>query len=272
MNLWGAGLDARPGKVPERAGFKKGFGVVARVGIDGRKQLAALLFEPGMRPDIEALSRVAATGRYSLSMRPDPAHGWVELFRDGLTFDLAGLAPSPPVAAPAIQHRYGLGEGLQESGLEALGLLPGPHLAGAEGLLPVVRVAAELLIELSTLPGVAGIAWLAAENLVAPEWFERSVKGWLDNGPFAAFALVSLARQDDLIVSQGLKLLTGQEFTLAAAPGTELTGAAMGTAVRLLDWLVAHGKLSQNRVVELVGTGPVELIIKDKSGIAARCS
>ena len=49
---------------------------------------------------------------------------WLELLRDGLTFDLRGLAPGPCPGVPPITHRFafapGGGDGASEDALEAL--------------------------------------------------------------------------------------------------------------------------------------------------------
>jgi hypothetical protein len=245
--------------------------VVALAGNDGRKQLAALLFEPGRRPDSAALADLAAKGGITVSMQPDPAQGWAELLRDGLTFDIAGLAPAAPAAAPCVRHRYGLPPDHGADGFEAVSLTPGPHLAGAEHLLPVVRVATALLLELAALPGLAAISWLPAHNLLSPEWFGKSARGWLADGPFAAFALTSLAKTGTGgVASEGLRFLIGQEFRLmtegAAAPASE-----MAIAIRLLDWLVAHGRVDAPREVVLAGVGAVWLDVLPEGEIVARC-
>lgn len=246
--------------------------MVARAGNDGRKQLAALLFDPGRRPDSAALAALAAKGGFTVSMQPDPAKGWAELLRDGLTFDLAGLAPASAAPPPEVHHRYGMAADVAADGFEALSLTPGPHLAGAEHLLPVVRVAAALLLELAALPGLAAISWVPARNLLSPEWFEKSARGWLEDGPFAAFALASLAKAEDgSVASEGLRFLIGQEFRLATSGVLPLPAPDMVIAIRLLDWLVAHGRLDAPREIELVGVGAVSLKVQPGGEIVARC-
>lgn len=248
--------------------------MVAREGNDGRVQLAALLFEPGRRPDVDALAALvrtgAGTGGFSISMQPERSAGWAELLRDGLTFDIAGLAGAGCAPLPDAEHRYGLEPAFVPTRYEAVSLTPGPHLAGAEHLLPVVRVATALLLELAALPGLAAISWLPAANLVSPEWFAKSARGWLDDGPFAAFALTSLIKcPDGAIASQGLRFLIGQEFRLEGGGG----GAApdVATAIRLLDWLVAHGRLDGPREAILAGGCNVQLSVSPGREIVARC-
>lgn len=244
--------------------------MVAGEGNDGRVQLASLLFESGRRPDIDAIAALTDKSGFSISMRPDPSAGWAELLRDGLTFDIAGLAGASSAALPETRHRYGIAPGFAIESLEAVSLTPGPHLAGAEHLLPVVRVATALVLELAALPGLAAISWLPAANLLSPESFARSARGWVEGGPFAAFALASLTKlPGGIIASQGLRFLIGQEFRLE--PGAGGQAPEISTAIRLLDWLVAHGRVDAPRDVALAGVGPVHLAPDSQKGLVARC-
>jgi len=233
----------------------------------GRRQLAALLFEPGKRPGPEALAALAAKGGYTVTLQEA---GWAELLRDGLTFDLEGMAPGPARDHLNVRHRYGLPTDFDVSGLEAVSLTPGPHLAGAEHLLPVVRVATALLLELAALPGLAAISWVPAANLLSPEWFGRAAGAWLEGGPFPAFGLASLAAcSDGGVRSEGLRFLAGREFRVDRAARQPMPPIAI--AVRLLDWLVAHGTLEAPCEVELAGVGPVWLDLDPDGTISARC-
>jgi hypothetical protein len=245
--------------------------VVAEAGKDGRAPLAALWFAPGTRPALDALVSAAEKGGFSISHLPHAAGGPVELLRDGLTFDLSGLAPQDAEAAPPPRHRIGLGPAADLTGCEILTLRPGTHIAAAAHLLPVVRVAGALLLELAQLPGVIAVSWRPAANAVSPEWFAKAVGAWLGGGPFAAFAMASLARAGSGVRSEGLAFLTGQELQLEL-PGEGSAGAAeMGVAVRLLDWLVAHGKVQDAREIELVGAGRYTLAPGPTGEVIARC-
>lgn len=222
-------------------------------------QLACIVFRAGERPDADAVARLAqATDEFSIV--PDSGgDGWVELLRDGLTFDLVGLAPGAGAVIESMPRRYGLPETAAGAGFEALALRLGPHLAGAERLLPVVRTVAGVAMELSGLPGVEAVGWLPSHSLCNPAWFRAGVSAWLDGGPFPSLALSGLERAEDgMLHSHGLAFLTGQEFALA--PGCETSPQDDGhTAIRLTDWLVANGSVTETCEVELVGIGPVRL-------------
>lgn len=245
--------------------------MVAEAGKDGRAPLAALLFAPGTRPALDVVQGLADQGCFSISHLPREAGDPVELLRDGLTFDLGGLAPGVAEGGSPLRHRIGVDPAVDLARCEILTLRPGTHIAAAAHLLPVVRVAGSLLLELAGMPGVAAISWCPAANAVSPEWFGKSVRAWLGGGPFAAFAMASLARDGSTVKSEGLAFLTGQELRLEL-PGTGSAGAAeMSVAVRLLDWLVAHGKVDGPREVELAGAGAYTLAPGAPGEVVARC-
>ncbi|MDL2351432.1 MAG: hypothetical protein QFC78_01135 [Pseudomonadota bacterium] len=202
----------------------------------------SLVFAEGRRPDVAAVQSLAngeAAGagaiRFAVSHAPDPAEGWIEILSCGLTFDCAGLAPAQPVPTPDGGALLGLEK--QPLG-EAISLSPGPHLADAMGMLPVVRVLAGLGAQLAALPGAAAVIWNPARCWMPPAYFGKVVGNWLANGPFPALGLTSLERESDgAIVSVGLALLTGQE--LRFLPDPKLVPADIARiAVRLIHALI----------------------------------
>lgn len=218
---------------------RSGNGVLSGPGENDRAtRLASLLVDADARPDAVALERLAQTGAFAVASLAGDGMEWIELLRDGLTFDLDGLAPGPAAAVPAISNWYGLEP---EPGLAAMTLSVGPHLAGAAHLLPVVRVAASLLGALAALPGVRGIAWLPASNATRRDWFATAADAWEKGGPFPALALSALERDDrGGLNSRGLAFLIGAEFRLTGCADLAPDAAAR-IAIRLSDWLVAHG-------------------------------
>lgn len=234
--------------------------------------LAALLYEPGGVPGIEGLMAEALRGKgFSVTHAAPASEGWAEILRDGLTFDLRGLAAGS--ALQNVDSAYLLG--VQRTTIEgcvALTLSPGPHLAGAEQLLPVIRVAAGLLLELARIESPKAICWNPAKNAVSPELFARAISPWLDGGPFPALALAALQRiGDGSISSTGLKFLIGQEFQLISHDEAR-TDHLTRVAIRLIDWLVAHGPVSKPVEANLAGTGAVFLEAQDGTRIVARCA
>jgi hypothetical protein len=227
----------------------------------GCEPLAALLFETAARPDAQSLAGLAAqSGEFSLvegGVAGAP-FGCTELLCEGLTFDLGGLAPREACQAPDYAHVVALPQDFDAAGLAALTFAPGPHLAGAQHLLPVVRVAAGLVLKLAPLAGLRAIIWHPARTIMSPAWFAESIGIWLAGGPFPAMALTALIRRERGFDSEGLAFLVGQEFSLQAKGDTPSREDSR-IAVRLTDWLVAHGRVDAACEVVLSGAGAVWL-------------
>lgn len=233
--------------------------------------LAALLYRAEALPALADVLNGSKRGfGYSVSHAPDASEGWVELLASGLTFDLHGLKDGPSAPASPIATTIGLSQ--PDIGeMRWLTLAPGPHLAGAGGLLPVIRVAAMLLIELAEMSQAEGISWIPAHLVLKPGLFGQAVLPWLEGGPFPAPAFVAMHRLDDgSMASRGLNLLMGQEFILQPGKSEDASLLAR-TAVRLVDWLVAHGPVLQPTRAILAGTGAVSLEAQFGSPILARC-
>jgi hypothetical protein len=141
-----------------------------------------------------------------------------------------------------VVHRYGHPADADDRG-EAIALAPGPHLAAGRHLPPVVRGAVAIASDLAMLDGVAYVAWHPARCAVAADPFVRSVRAWLDGGAFPALGLTALyAEPDGKMWSEGLSLFIGQELCLERVNGSTSDHAKL--ALRLIDRLVAHGKLT----------------------------
>ena len=208
----------------------------------------SLVFAEGQRPDgaaLRALTAARPRGRgavpFSISHAPDPGLGWVELLADGLTFDCAGLAPTAAAPLPAGGALLGLER--QPEG-EVITLSPGPHLADAMGMLPVVRTLAAIGAQLASLPGANAVIWNPARCWMPTGYFRKVIEGWLAGGPFPALGLTSLERKaDGSIVSVGLALMTGQE--LRFLPDAKLVAADIARiAVRLIHALIESEPLT----------------------------
>lgn len=217
-------------------------------GLDAAPRLC-LIFAPGARPDLAALEALASApvrdrrAAFAITHRsPDAA--WAELLLHGLTFDCTGLAPGASDAQPPAGPPVGLRS--MPAG-EVVSLAPGPHLTGGSGLVPVLRVLAELGAQLAALPDVLAVSWTPAGSWVAPDLFRRAVADWLGGGAFPGLVLTALEREaNGAMVSRGLRLLTGQE--LRFEPDKRLPAAATARlAVRLIHELVQSGPLQQER-------------------------
>ncbi|MEP7222763.1 MAG: hypothetical protein ABI673_08875 [Novosphingobium sp.] len=204
-----------------------------------------LVFAPGQRPDASAVVRVAAmpaeNTAFSVSFQPKEAEGWLELLAMGLTYDLTGLSPRTQAPALPAEHLFGLDRSVLEPRPEAMRIVPGPHLASAGALIPVVRVLAGLGAELARLPGLRAVGWETARSLMAPAYFMSVVRAWLSGGVFPALGLTSLVRSDgDVMTSKGLSLFTGYEAEIAAVEG-ETPQETARLAARIIHALVQSG-------------------------------
>lgn len=230
----------------------------------GSSAAVSLLFAGGCRPTALAVRELAEKDHtFAVSFDPsDRAQrggapdeqvepGWIELLDSGLTFDLVGLAPGVPAADPP--HRRGVGLNLDSSEtLEAVTLIPGPHLSRVEGITPIVRMLALLGAKLAGLDGTRAIAWHAAGCWSEPNIYRDAVTRWADGGVFPGLTLASLVRSPDGgMHSEGLALFTGQEVRLDMSLVGEPVSAAK-LAVRVMDMLVDRGRIDTRETI----TGP----------------
>ena len=230
------------------------------------------MFAAGSRPcesDVERALAAEATKAPSgvITHRPGAAEGWVEILASGLAFDLTGLSPGKAAQVPCPSHHLGFAERPDRGTLEAVSLVPGHHLAGAEAMVPVVRVMAGLVASLSLGLRAQAVAWHPARTCMEPAFFARIVRDWLAGGPFPALGLTAVEPNAvGGVGSSGLSFFTGQELMLEGKPG-ESRVDAVKLAVRLIDFLVRHGRLEQRMEV----SGPDgEMLVAEPSADAKR--
>ncbi len=234
---------------------------VRDIGLDGMMAAASLLFIAGKRPNRAALRELSGRDRsFAVSLEPDLPPGpdpsgrgdWVELVMHGLTFDLTGLAPREPAAPPEARHLFGLPQNFAQGSVEAITLVPGPHLAGGAQMLPVLRTHALLAARLAALPGVAAVVWHAARSASAPDFFRTNIERWIEGGAFPGLGLAALSpAEEGGLRSEGLALFTGQELQLDRGL-TEDRAEGARVALRLMHWLVENGALEEAETL----TGP----------------
>lgn len=209
----------------------------------------SLLFAPGSRPTAADVVRLAGaavpspcpTG-FAVSHRPEEPATWLELLASGLTFDLAGLAPGEAVPLDAPGTMIGMPRPASDQRFEPVELVPGPHLAGGEAILPIVRVHVALAARLTELPGVSAVAWHPARTWIEPGAFVRMVSAWLEGGAFPALGLTALSRSDGGgLITTGLAFFVGRELRME--PGlAENAAEAAKLAVRLIHHIVETGR------------------------------
>jgi hypothetical protein len=232
----------------------------------------SLLFAAGRRPDADSVRQLAEKqAGFSISLDPGAEHirgesapdefgqEWLELLANGLTFDLVGLAPGAPAEPPPCVHAYALAADVEPFGMEALTVRPGPHLAGGQTMLPVIRSLAWLAATLAQIEGVRAVAWHPARSWCGPDHFRQGVLRWIEGGVFPGLGLTALAvNPDGGMHSEGLALFTGQELRVEPElTGDKAAGAKM--ALRLLDYLVEAGRIDAPRLIDGPDGEPLRL-------------
>ena len=240
-----------------------------------------LLFPAGARPSAEAIERALEQPRVGdlpearepsqghkpsgyrriasrISSQRGRAEGWVEVLASGLTFDLAGLEPGPTRPQPDARHFFGLPRDTGGLVIEAIALSPGPHLAGAEAMLPVVRtmaaVASALALELEAL----AVCWEPAGSWMDVQYFSRVIGGWCAGGAFPALGLTGIERtHDGGVESDGLAFFVGQELRVESRR-SEAAADTVKLAARVIDHLVNNGAIFARE--SLIGPGGEALL------------
>lgn len=181
---------------------------------------------------------------------------WLELLRDGLTFDLRGLADGLPSPVPDIAHRFDLPAHIAVSDFEALAITPGPHLAGGERSMPVIKGMLGLARDLTQhFADLQAVFWQPSSSAIGRRFFESVTTAWLEGGAFPALGLTAFDEAaDGALQSVGLAFWIGQELRIEP-PLTVDKVAATRLGVRLINQLVIVGGLEESeRIIDPDGT------------------
>lgn len=245
-----------------------------------------MLFPPGERPTRAAILDFVSR-QHTVSLSHDPAadaaaglvvaqgehapvaeHGagaqnevWLELLREGLTFDLRGLADGPSCPLPAIAHRFDCSASAASSGLEALSITPGPHLAGGGRSMPVLRGMLALARDLTQhFAQLQAVYWPPSRSCIGRRYFESVITAWLDGGAFPALGLTAFDEMPDgALQSVGLGFWIGQELQIEP-PLTADKVAATRLGVRLINQLVIVG--GQNEDERIIAPDGTRLVMR----------
>ena len=227
------------------------------------------MFAQGKRPDRAAITAFVARQQITrISHDPfaedaPPAEAlwpgqqeWIELLRDGLTFDLSGLAPGPGSAFPVIENRFDLPAMPTPEAYEVLTLRPGPHLAAGGKSLPLIRTMLALACDMiRQFDDLAAVSWAPALSGIGRRFFESVTSAWLDGGAFPALGLTAfMETPDGALQSIGLAYWIGQELRIEPPLSADRVTATR-LAIRLVNHLVIVGGLSEDdRIVAPDGT------------------
>lgn len=197
------------------------------------------------------------------------AKHWVELLRDGLTYDLQGLAPGPACVCSQAVHRFDWPGTGDFSAYEALHLTIGPHLQGGQRSLPVLRTMAALARDLTLFfEEIVAVVWTPSRSVIGRRFFESTTTAWLDGGPFPALGLTAFAADENgALETVGLELWIDQELRIDAALASDRL-AATRLGVRLVNHVLLLGGLTHDeRVTAPDGTPLVMKLSPDRKHI-----
>ncbi|WP_086607434.1 hypothetical protein [Erythrobacter donghaensis] len=192
---------------------------------------------------------------------------WLELLRDGLTFDLSGFAPGPASPFPAIAHRFDLASMPAPDTHEAMLLRCGPHLAAGGNSLPVSRAMLALACDLVRhFDDLLAVGWGPAGSAIGRRFFESVTSAWLAGGPFPALGLTAfIETPDGALQSMGLSFWIGQELRIEPPLSADRVGATR-LGVRIVNHLVLAGGLdADERITAPDGT---PLVLRPAQGQA----
>lgn len=204
---------------------------------------------------------------HSEALWPGQQH-WIELLRDGLTFDLAGLAPGQESPFPTLAHRFDLADLPGAADHEVMTLRPAPHLAASGNSMPVMRALLGLACEMVRhFDDLVAVGWAPAQTAIGRRFFESVTTAWLEGGPFPALGLTAFVQTaDQALESVGLNFWIGQELRIELPLSLDRV-AATRLGIRLVNHLVIVGGLeADDRIIAPDGT-PLVLRASSRSSI-----
>lgn len=169
---------------------------------------------------------------------------WVELQRDGLTFDCSGLAPGPPEDLPLVSDWLAITEEERADRLRSVGLALGPHLRAGQASPPILRGLLGLAADLAEqFADCRGVCWAASGTMIERGAFVDLVRRWQEGASFPIQLVTSFkSGLGGGIESRGLAYFTRQELRIE--PGA-FADEGQGTllAMRIAGQLIYRGKL-----------------------------
>ena len=214
----------------------------------GSQQAVSLTHDPA---EANPLHLVAADGMVvsqgSLETQEMADLAWLELLRDGLAFDLKGLAPREAAEFPLIEHRFDVAEIPGPATYDALYLHPGLHLSGGEQSLPVVRALIALARDLvHHFDDLEAVVWPPAQSVIGRRFFESVTTAWLEGGAFPALGLTAFRETvDGALQSVGLDYWIQQELRIEPPLSADKISATR-LGVRLINQMVLVGGIEKN--------------------------
>lgn len=207
----------------------------------------SISFDPSAAPPLQLVSADGEDVNQRSVLKTDDSTVWLELLRDGLTFDLLGLAPGEASAFPEIEHCFDLDRSPGAFCYEAVQLEPGLHLKGGENSIPVARSMIGLARDMTQhFDDLAAISWPHAKTAIGRRYFESIATAWLEGGAFPALGLTAFRETiDGALQSLGLAFWIGQELRIEQPLAADKV-AATRLGVRIINQLILVGGLEES--------------------------
>lgn len=228
-----------------------------------RQPSISLSFDPADTKPLHLVEAGEAEPTDNSKPRGSEAHelAWLELLRDGLTFDLEGLAPGPSPEFPEIEHRFDLDTTPTAFRYEALRLGLGQHLSGGQSTIPVTRTMVSLARDIAhNFSDVQALVWPPSKSAIGRRFFESITTAWIEGGAFPALGLTAFKETiDGAIQTVGLDYWIGQELRIEP-PISDDKATATRLGVRVVHHLISLGGL--NTVERLTAPDRSKLIME----------
>ncbi|MHA6333679.1 hypothetical protein ACXYL9_08325 [Qipengyuania sp. CAU 1752] len=224
-----------------------------------------LFFPSGQRPDSAGIAAAAAAIEGLNIVRDTPGVSaseetlWVEVQRDGLTYDCSGLAPGPVNAMPDINRWLGTQPESAVGKSSHIGLGLGPHIRAGQAVLPILRGLLKLTVDLAgSFEDCAGACWLASRMAVDRQSLESMIERADGGGTLPLPWLVATHETPEgHVVTEGLSYFSGQELQIRSGVAQDTPEAAL-LALRLANQVIYMGGLDTSERF----TGPDGLVLR----------
>ena len=207
----------------------------------------SISYDPAGGPPIQLIATAGEGIQSATGSNPQSDDEvWLEILREGLTFDLRGIAPGAASDMPQFEHRFGYDLEHASPRLESMILEPGQHLAGGEASLPVAKGLIALARDLAHhFESIVGIVWSPSKSLIGSRFFESISTAWLEGGTFPALGLTAFRETvDGALQSVGLEFWIGQELRIEPPLSSDKV-AATRLGVRIINQLILVGGLEE---------------------------
>ena len=227
------------GKRPKRAALREFADKSSKVSVS---------YDPSDESPVQLVAADGENVGKSSEIRSEPHDKvWIELLREGLTFDLLGLDPGEPTDFPDVEYRFDLEREPDGFWLEPLRLIPGQHLASGAMSMPVAQGLVALARDITHhFEDLVAVVWPPSNSAIGRRFFESITTAWLEGGAFPALGLTAFRETvDGALQSVGLDFWIRQELRIEPPLSSDkVSGTRLG--VRLVNQLMLVGGLEES--------------------------